>query len=150
MASECPVALVKIDEYQVRVLALIVTLTAATYIWSDSVWLLALLCYDFTVRTLGVSQGSPIFLISRVITARLPFTAKPVDAGPKKFAAKIGFLFVTTALLLALAGYASSALWLMGLMTVFALLEAACGFCVGCKLYALLPRFLRESKRCYQ
>jgi len=145
MAAACPVALVKVDEYQVRILALIVTLTAATYVWSGSVWLLALLCYDFAVRIFGIPKGSPFFLVSRVINARLPYAAKPVDAGPKKFAAKIGFLLAVTALLLALAGYASGTVWLMGLMAIFALLEAACGFCVGCKLYTLLlPLFTRK------
>ncbi|MHC3993451.1 DUF4395 domain-containing protein [Thiomicrolovo sp. ZZH C-3] len=145
MAAACPVALIKIDENLVRLQALLVVMAAAAFVWSGSFWLLALLVYDFAVRVLGAPKGSLFFLTSRAIIDRLPVSAKPVDAGPKKFAAKIGLLFVITALLLALGGYPAAAAWLMAVMGLFALLEAACGFCVGCKFYTLcLPLFTRR------
>ncbi|UFS62729.1 DUF4395 domain-containing protein [Sulfurimonas sp. HSL-3221] len=145
MAAACPVALIKIDENLVRLQAFLVVIAVAAFLWSGSFWLLALLVYDFAIRVLGAPKGSPFFLTSRAVVKRLPVSAKPVDAGPKKFAAKIGLVFVITALLLAVGGYVEAATWLMTVMALFALLEAACGFCVGCKLYTLcLPLFSRQ------
>ncbi|WP_345988846.1 DUF4395 domain-containing protein [Sulfurimonas sp. HSL1-2] len=145
MAAACPVALVKIDENQVRLQAMLVVLSAAAFLGSGSSWLLALLVYDFAIRVLGRPKGSPFFLVSRQIIKRFAMTAKPVDAGPKKFAAKIGLLLAVVAMVLAVVDYGMGAVWLMGMMGLFALLEAACGFCVGCKVYTLfLPLLSRR------
>lgn len=146
MGAACPVALVSVDEYQVRAHAFLVTLAAAGFVWSGSGWLLALLLYDFAVRVLLTPKGSLLYQASRGITALLPLAAKPVDAGPKRFAAKIGLAFVIAGMVCFAAGYAGGSFWLMGLMALFAALEAACGFCVGCRIYTMLLPFFRQRK----
>lgn len=145
MAASCPVAFFKVDEHLVRVHALLVTLVAAGFVWSGSVWLLALLVYDFGARVLFSPKLSPLFHLSRSLVAMLPLEAKPVDAGPKKFAAKIGLGFVMIGSALVLSGALGISLWLMSLMALFAALEASCGFCVGCKIYSLASAFFYRS-----
>ena len=142
MALSCPVVFAKVDENQVRFHALLVTLAAVGFVWSGSVWFLALLVYDFAVRVLVSAKGSPFFWVSRGILSLLAFAKKPVDAGPKRFAAKIGLLFVAVSLFCVLGGYIEVSTWLIGLLALFAGLEAACGFCVGCQLYSWLSPLL--------
>jgi len=147
MAVSCPVALVRVDEHQVRVHALLVTLTAFGYVWSGSVWLLLFLAYDFIVRVSVTPKGSPMFLLSKGITALLPLAVKPVDAGPKRFAAKIGLLFVVLGVAGVATGGPEYGRWLMAVMGFFAAMEAFCGFCVGCRLYSLLLPLMSKTQR---
>ena len=146
MGAACPVALIRVDEYQVRMHAFLVMLAAVGFVWSGSGWLLALLLYDFGIRVLFSPKGSPFYQASRGIVALLPLAAKPVDAGPKRFAAKIGLVFVIGGMVCFVSGYAGGSCWLMGLMALFAALEAACGFCVGCRIYTLLLPLFKQRK----
>ena len=65
----------------------------------------------------------------------LRLSPKPVDAAPQKFAARIGIVFSAL----------SGLLFVAGVLVVCATLEAALGYCVGCKVYALLPRPLARA-----
>jgi cytochrome c biogenesis factor len=70
-----------------------------------------------------------------VVVARLGWRARRTNAGPKAFAAKLGFGFslaVASALLL---GNSLAALVAGSPFALCALLEATLGFCVGCRIY---------------
>lgn len=145
MAAACPVVFKRVDEYQVRAHALIVVFVTLGFVWFEADWLPVLLVYDFFVRVVFSPKASPLFHVSRGVVRLLPLTAKPVDAGPKMFAAKVGLFIAAGGLAFVLLGYVEVSLWLMTLMAFFAALEAACGLCVGCKLYTLFsPLFMKR------
>jgi cation transporter-like permease len=71
----------------------------------------------------------------------LPFAPRPVPGAPKRFAQGIGAVVSVTAAVLALGlGLEGAAYAVLGLLIVAAGLEAVLGFCIGCRIFALLVR----------
>ena len=115
------------------------SLTAIVF---DLPWLTAVIAYGFIARALSGPTLSPLGqLVTRVLTPRLPFAAKPVPGPPKRFAQGIGAVLSTAAAVLALGlGLTTAAYVLLGLVVVAATLESVFAFCVGCKIFAVLMR----------
>lgn len=116
---------------------LVSVLTLATGWW----WLLVPLALGFTGRVLAGPRLSPLgWLAMKVVGPRLGaprFTPGP----PKRFAQGIGAVFATTAAVLALGlGLHLAAGIVLGVLLVFATLEAAFGFCAGCFVFGHLMR----------
>jgi hypothetical protein len=105
-------------------------------------WLTAVLAYGFVARVLTGPTLSPLGqLVTKVITPRLPFAPTYVAGPPKRFAQGIGVVFSVTAAVLALGfDLRGPAYVVLGMLIVAATLEAAFGFCLGCKVFALLMR----------
>jgi hypothetical protein len=110
-----------------------VTLATGAY------WIAAVLAYGFAARVLTGPTLSPLGqLATRVIAPRLG-PAKLVPGPPKRFAQAIGLAVTTAVALLALvAGEGALADVGLGLMIAASALESLLGYCVGCKLFALL------------
>lgn len=105
-------------------------------------WLVAIIALGFIAR---VATGPTLSilgqLVTKVITPRLPFAPKPVPGPPKRFAQGIGVVFSVTSALLLLVFDLDAAGWtVLGALAAAAALEAFFGFCLGCKIFALLTR----------
>ena len=96
----------------------------------------------FVARVLTGPTLSPLGqLVTRVITPRLGLAERPVPGPPKRFAQGMGAVFSVAASILALGfGLRGAAYILMGLLVVAASLEAFAGYCLGCRVFALLMR----------
>jgi hypothetical protein len=131
-----------VNEVAARVVAAGVLILAVLTLATRRPWLLVPLAYGFVARTFTGPTLSPLgHLATRVITPRLPFPEKPVAGPPKRFAQAIGAVVSVSAAVLALVLRRTTAAYaLVALMVVFATLEAVFGYCVGCKLFALLMR----------
>ena len=104
--------------------------------------MLAPLAYGFLARVLTGPTLSPLGqFVTRVLTPALPFEAKLVPGPPKRFAQGIGATLSVSAAV-AHFGFGSTglALVLVAMITVAASLEAVVGFCLGCKIFALLMK----------
>ena len=112
-------------------------LTLATGWW----WLLVPLALGFLGRVLAGPRLSPLgWLAMRVVGPRL---GVPVltPGPPKRFAQAIGLAFSTTAAVLALVlDLHLAAAAVLGVLVLFATLEAALGFCAGCWAFGHLMR----------
>lgn len=112
-------------------------LTLVTGWW----WLTVPLALGFVGRVLAGPRLSPLgWLAMKVIGPRL---GDPVltPGPPKRFAQGIGVVFSTTAAVLALAFDQTLAAGIvLGVLTLFATLEAALGFCAGCFAFGHLMR----------
>jgi mono/diheme cytochrome c family protein len=95
---------------------------------------------DFLLRALGYRKYSPLATVARTIVSALRLDRQTVNAAPKQFAAKIGVGFALTAAVLAFLGLTLAAQLVAAGLLGAAGLEAFLGYCVGCKIYALLPR----------
>jgi hypothetical protein len=95
----------------------------------------------FLLRVASGPRFSPLaLLVTRVIRPRLAIAPRPVPGTPKRFAQGVGATF-TTAVVVLLAIGADTAAWvLLGILAVFAGLEAFAGFCMGCTVYGWLAR----------
>lgn len=141
--QSCPISAESRNENVVRAVAGIVVFIAAVAVAAGSAVaaiLFAALAVDFSVRGFGKPKYSPLAGLGRAIANILGLPPKPVNAAPKRFAARIGTGMSIAAALFYAAGTASVAAGIAAVLIVCATLEAAFGFCVGCKVYALLPR----------
>ena len=137
-----------VDDVTVRLIAGVVLLVTLTALVLQQWWLLAPLAVDFTLRaTLGPKASPVARLVSRWVRPRVHALPHPTAGTPKRFAAAIGAVLTTAAVLLWLAhlGTGSSAaiaavVGITVLMVVFPALEAVLGLCVGCRIFSVLMR----------
>lgn len=103
-------------------------------------WLLFPLAYGFLARVLTGPTFSPAGLLAtRVLVPLLGNPVKPTPGPPKRFAQAIGVVFSFAALLLYwVFGLHTATYAAIGVLAVFASLEAFLGFCMGCYVFALL------------
>ena len=141
MAKSCPVNFQKVDENQIRVQALLVTLSALGFVLSGSVLFAFLLVYDFIAR-LFISQKFSIFAqIAIALLKGLNISKRDIDSAPKIFASHIGFGFSVAILLTSLFGLNEIAAISAIILAVCAALDAFFNYCIGCKCYAILHHF---------
>jgi hypothetical protein len=131
-----------VNEVSARLVAGGVLLMAIATITFGLPWMTAVIAYGFLARVLTGPTLSPLGqLVTRVLTPRLPFAAKPVAGPPKRFAQGIGVVVSVTAAILALGfGQHVAAYAVLGLLVVAATLESVFAYCLGCKIFGLLMR----------
>lgn len=131
-----------VNEVTARVVAGGVVLMAMLTLVLRRPWLIVPLAYGFAARALTGPTLSPLGQVAtRVIGPHLPVSPKYVPGPPKRFAQTLGATVSLSALLLAF-GFRRPryAYLLVGLLGVFATLEAAFALCIGCKIFAVLMR----------
>ena len=105
-------------------------------------WLLPVMAAGFLLRVAAGPRFDPLgLLVTRVITPRLPVAERLTPGPPKRFAQAIGAVFTVSATV-AYYGFDEPgiAYGLIAVLVVFAALESLLGFCMGCKVFALLMR----------
>jgi len=129
-----------VNEKAARVVAAGVALFAAIALLTGWHWLVVLLAIGFWARVLGGPRFSPLArLASDVIAPRLG-RPRPVPGPPKRFAQAIGAGMTTLGAVLLLVGAGGAVTAILGVMLLFATLEAAFGLCVGCIIFNRLIR----------
>ena len=141
--GSCPVNFKKVDQNVVRVMAGLVCAIGVMFIISPQLFPLALLLYDFLVRSLGYKKASPLFYLAKFIANALGLKKEEIDAGPKEFALKMGFVFVLLSFMMFVLGEAVAAVLVVGILAICAFLEVAFNYCIGCQIYMLLKRFTK-------
>ena len=128
-----------VNETSARLVAGSVAVLAVLTVGFQQGWLIPVLAYGFVARALAGPTLSPLGLLAtRVVTPRLHVRTRYSPGPAKQFAQAIGAAFTVTATLLYYAaGMHVAAFVLVGVIAVFASLEAALGFCVGCKAFYL-------------
>ncbi|ASB50254.1 CDP-alcohol phosphatidyltransferase [Alkalitalea saponilacus] len=136
----CPVSKKMINKWVPRMSAVITTLLMLLYLYTQNYFIVFFLAVDFAFRGFDKSEFSPIAWIAKSLVKVLPFKKKEENAGPKFFAARIGWVFTIAILLLTAFNLTTAAIVLGGVLTFFAFLEASIGFCTACYVY---PHLLR-------
>ncbi len=146
----CPISYNRTDNNLVRLnAAFTVLLLLAFFLTSKFVFILVLFA-DFMLRASGFAQYSLFAFLSKRIVRILNLKQKPVNAGPKIFAARIGVIFNISILLFLLLGLPSIAFSIASVFAFFAFLEAAFGFCLACKVYPFFYSFTAGFKNAVQ
>ena len=128
-----------VNETSARTVAAVVAVLAVVAVAFQQGWLLPVIAYGFVARALTGPTLSPLGSVAtRVVTPRLPVRARYSPGPAKRFAQTIGAVFTLTA---ALVWYVADshlvASVLVGIIAVFASLEAGFGLCVGCRAFYL-------------
>ena len=139
---DCPVDFVTINEYQVRWTALLVLVLTASFIVSGYWFIPAFLVVDFFLRASKLGKYSLLGQLGGVLVKTFRIGDKPVDRAPKRFAAWIGFIFMGSITVLHGVGASSISYILADILLIFAFLEAAFGFCAGCRVYTVIKPLL--------
>jgi hypothetical protein len=131
-----------VDEVSARLVAFGAVLLATATLVLGQRWLVVPLAYGFVARMLAGPRFSPLgLLVTKAVRPRLAVAPRPVPGPPKRFAQGIGAAITVTAAVLALGvGAGGAANVLIGMLVVAASLEAFLGFCLGCRIFALLMR----------
>ncbi|MEO6989600.1 MAG: DUF4395 domain-containing protein [Aquihabitans sp.] len=131
-----------VNEVSARLVAAGVVALTLVILAFGQTWLIVPLAYGFVARALTGPTLSPLGqLATRVVTPALPLAVREVPGPPKRFAQAIGAtLSVGAAVAHFGFGAPTLAVVLVGAITVAASLEAAFGFCLGCKIFALLMK----------
>jgi hypothetical protein len=126
------------NESKIRLTAFFVLVLIIVFIATGIGLIPVFLLLDFTLRGFGLGTYSPLAWISGRIATALRLPAKPVYMPPKRFAARIGFLFC---LAIVVAHYTQlSTIILSAIIAIFAALESLAGFCAGCYVYNAYAR----------
>jgi hypothetical protein len=128
-----------VNETSARIVAGVVAVLSVVTVAFQQGWLLPVLAYGFVARALTGPTLSPLGLFAtQVVTPRLHLAHRYSPGPAKRFAQTIGAVFTVTATVLWFAaGEHVAALALVGVIAVFATLEAAFGLCVGCRAFYL-------------
>ena len=130
-----------VNEVSARLVAGGVVLLCLATIALDLPWMTAVIAYGFLARVLTGPTLSPLGRIAtQIVAPRLPEHEKPLPGPPKRFAQGIGVVFTVTASVLLVAGAPGAARVVIAMLAGAAFLEAAFGFCLGCKIFAVLMR----------
>ena len=130
------------NEVAARLVAGMVALLGGSILVFDLPWLLPLLFYGFAARVVAGPTLSPMAqLATRVLLPALGNPRRPTGGPPKRFAQGIGLVVSGGALTAWLAlGQAGVGRGLLGVLVLFATLEATLGFCAGCVVFRQLMR----------
>ena len=142
---DCPVDFVSVNENKARITAGIVVLLTGLYLLIPTWIIPAFLLIDFFVRGFNFPAYSLLNMISNRLVAAFGVKNKPTDRAPKRFSAKIGFLFSLAILAFQLLNLKNTALILASILIIFAMLESVFAFCAGCHVYSFYTRLLKKK-----
>ena len=137
----CPISTNKIDEHIARLNATFTVLLITTLILTNNILIATFLLVDFTLRGTENSKYSILSIVSKLIVNSLGLKKKPVNSGPKVFAARIGIVFSFLVVLFSILNLQTAALAFASIFGVCAFLESALGFCVACRIYPFVYKF---------
>lgn len=141
----CPISFKKIDEKAARLNGFFTVTLLVVFLITGSLLPVVFLVVDFFARGIEQPKWSLLAQLSRRILSVARIKSKPVNAGPKIFAARVGFLFSLLVLGTATAGWSVAATVIALIFGIFALLESAAGFCVACKIYPILYKLIYQK-----
>lgn len=130
----CPISIEKINKNVVRINGALVVLSIVLYILTGSVWIMAILLADFTIRGFTSVKGSPYSFVAKKLNQIIGLEPIMIDKAPKLFASRVGFVFALTSVILYFINPMTS-IAVASILMFFAFLEAAFDFCVGCLVY---------------
>ena len=134
----CPISFKQINEKAVQLNAVLSVLSIILFFFTSYKWILLVLSADFFIRGFLDSSYSFYGAISKIILRILKIKPLMVNAGPKIFAAKIGFMFCCMTGVFYLLYFHKTSLLIGSIFVFFAALEAMFRFCVACRIYPLV------------
>jgi hypothetical protein len=124
------------NESKIRLIALFTLIIAIIYLLTSSIVLPIFLLIDFGLRGFNLGHLSPLGFAADKLVKAFNLPIKFIYLPPKRFAARIGFLFAATILILQIAGI--NTVIVTSVLAFFAFLESFLSICAGCYVYDFL------------
>ncbi|MCD6293227.1 MAG: DUF4395 domain-containing protein [Deltaproteobacteria bacterium] len=147
MSEVCPISFQQVNEKAAQVNAVLVAISVMIFLITPFKLMIYVLAADFFIRGFADLSYSLYGFISRTVLRICKIKPVMVNAGPKIFAAKIGFIFCCVIAFSSLFNFSAIVLVFSSIFIFFAVLEAAFRFCVACRLYPYVHKFqsIRKS-----
>ncbi len=142
----CPVSDKKINENAARINGVFTAVLLTIAVSAHSVIPVVFLAFDFFLRASRYSGYSLVAISSRNIVRYLGIDENIINAGPKIFAARIGFIFNILIIISFVFNASLSIAILSSILILFSLLEGVLGFCVACEIYPFVYRLFYKKK----
>ena len=123
-----------VNENVVRLIAAQVILLTLILLLTGWIWPAFFLTVDFALRAF-THIPSPLAVIAKGLAGAFGLTPKPIFAPPKRFAARLGFVFSLGITVCLYYHYLVAAYVTGGILIVCAALEAVFNICIGCYVY---------------
>lgn len=143
MAEACPISFEQIDERVARGNGALTVLSMIVFLFTPFKAIVLVLGADLLIRGFLKPSYSFYSLLSSKMLGILNLKPVMTNAGPKIFAAKIGFVFCCVISLFYFSGMPAICFIFAAILLFFAFLEAAFGFCVACQMYPYMPNVLK-------
>jgi hypothetical protein len=143
MNNACPISFSQINERVARVNGALTAISMMVFLLTPFKVMVLILGADLLIRGFLKADYSFYSLLSRKLLAAFKVPPKMTNAGPKLFAARVGFVFCFLIALLYFTGVTELSRVVAAMLIFFALLEAAFGFCVACRMYPYMPDALK-------
>lgn len=143
MTDACPISFDTINARVARVNGALTVLSMLVFLFTPFKAIVLILGADLLIRGFLTPAYSFYSFFSRGILRMLNVGPVMTNAGPKIFAAKVGFIFCCIVALFYFLGLPAASFVVASMLALFAFLEAAAGFCVACQLYPFMPDFVK-------
>tara|TARA_B100001123_G_C14988169_1_gene898454 strand:- start:163 stop:681 length:519 start_codon:yes stop_codon:yes gene_type:complete len=125
-----------VNEYAARTVASCVVMLGTSYFLTENIFILIFMLYGFAARVVAGPSLSPLALIAtKLVVPALGNPTLVCPGPPKRFAQMIGLIVTSAALIAVFSGHTLLSYECIGLLVLFASLEALIGFCAGCWLF---------------
>ena len=138
MKKMCPISFKQVNERAVQINAALAVLSIIFFVFTPYKWIILILAIDFFIRGFLSPSYSFYSAISKTILRIFKIKPLMVNAGPKIFAAKIGFIFCCMIAVFYLFNFQRISLIIGSAFVFFAALEAIFRFCIACRIYPLI------------
>jgi hypothetical protein len=141
--ASCPITFENVNAKLTRTYAIITFIILLLFVFTPFKAVIYVSAIDFFIRVFFGVKYSPICFSIKKVLNWVHVPQKMVNAGPKKFASKVGLIF-TVLMSFSLFFEFTTVSLIIGLISVTAIgAEALFGFCVACFLYNYLPEQLK-------
>ena len=142
----CPLSDKKVNERVARINGVFTVLLLLVFSLTLSIIPVLILAIDFLLRASDYSKYSLIGISSKGIARYFGLDENVINAGPKIFAARLGFILSSLIIISVIFDAYLPALVLASVLGLFSFLEASLGLCVACEIYPFVFRFLYKVK----
>ncbi len=138
MQEMCPISFTQVNERAVQINAALAMFSIMFFFFTPYKWIILVLAIDFFIRGFLNPSYSFYSAISKTILRICKIKSLMVNAGPKIFAAKIGFIFCCMIAISYLLDFWRISLIIGSIFVLFAALEAIFRFCIACRIYPFI------------
>ena len=138
--KSCPISADLVNAKLTRIYAIVTFLAISIFLFTSFKAIIFFSTTDFIIRIFFGVKYSPICFLIRNGLKLTKVETHMVNAGPKKFAAKIGLIFTSLMSLGVLLNLPLFTTIVAGITFIAVGSEAIFGFCVACFLYQYIPK----------
>ena len=142
----CPVSDKKINENVARINGAFTVLLLLLSGLTHSIIPVVFLAADFLLRASDYSGYSLVGISSKGIVRYFGLNENIINAGPKIFAARLGFVLTGLIIFSFILNAYIPAIALGGVLGLFSFLEASFGLCIACEIYPYVYRLLYKVR----